>query len=143
MKHRGVRRGASLISSSVGNAALGELELGPAAHHAQLHWARTARAGLLFQHPQGVGRRRHAFPAQRREVAVQPAANDRVQVRAVRDREMAVRPLADHFEAFGGSLHHLGDGTQLPEILPSRTRNGIPRDGIFADRRWNPAVNQE
>ena len=62
------------------HAALGELELAPAAHHAHPLGRRRAQ-GLLFQHPQGVGERRHAFPAQL-EVVVQPAA-DQVQVRVV------------------------------------------------------------
>ena len=76
---RGVRRGVvDLVEGR--HAALGKLELGPAAHHAHPLGRRRAQ-GLLFQHPQGVGQRRHAFPAQL-EVVVQPAA-DQVQVRVV------------------------------------------------------------
>ena len=78
-KDRGVRRG--VVNFVQGwHAAFGKLELAPSAHHAHPLWRWRAQ-GLFFQHPQGIGQRRHAFPAQL-EVVVQPAANE-VQVGVV------------------------------------------------------------
>ena len=72
-ENRGVRGGGvDLVQRR--HAAFGKLELGPAAHHAYPLRRRRAQS-LLFQHPQGIGQRRHAFPAQL-EVVVQPAANE-------------------------------------------------------------------
>ncbi|CAK6470813.1 hypothetical protein PSEG_05547 [Pseudomonas sp. Nvir] len=69
---RGVRR--RVVNFVQGrHATLGELELGPAAHHAHPLGRRRAQS-LLFQHPQGIGQRWHTFPAQL-EVVVQPTAN--------------------------------------------------------------------
>ncbi|MNI40594.1 hypothetical protein D3C73_948210 [compost metagenome] len=82
-EHRGVRRG--LVEFGQGrHAFFGELEFVPATDHAHpLRGWRTRR--LVLEHAQGIGHRRHTFPAQFK-VVVQAAA-DQVQVRVVQARD--------------------------------------------------------
>ncbi|MNK42665.1 hypothetical protein D3C87_613560 [compost metagenome] len=91
-EHRCVRRG--LVDFFQGrHAFFGELEFVPATDYA--HPLRGRRAvGLILEHAQGVGQRRHAFPAQF-EVVVQ-TATDQVQVRVVETRNDAATVHVDH-----------------------------------------------
>ena len=102
-------------------APLGELELGPAADHA--HPLRRRRpGGLLLQHAQRVGERRHPFPAQL-HVVVQPTANH-VGVGIVEARNDAATAEVDDLGALAFQRHDvalLADGGE--ELIFDRKRS--------------------
>ncbi len=96
------RGGVDLVQGR--HAALGELELAPAAHHAHPLRMRRARR-LVLQHAQRVGKRGHAFPAQL-EVVIQAAA-DQVQVGVVQARDDGAAVEVDDLAAFGTVAHDI------------------------------------
>ncbi|MCY1422136.1 hypothetical protein D9M71_378060 [compost metagenome] len=103
-EYRGVRRGLVDFFQG-GHTFFGELELVPATDHA--HPLRGGRArSLVLEHAQGIGHRRHAFPAQL-QVVVQATA-DQVQVRVVQAGND--RALLEVDDLRGGALvgHGLG-----------------------------------
>ena len=92
-EHGGLRRGG--IDFFQGrHPSLGKLKLTPAANHAH-PLTRGCALGLLLQHPQSIGERRHAVPAEL-HVVIQSATND-VKVRVVESRdEAAAFEIDDH-----------------------------------------------
>src|SRR5215468_11701070 len=66
------------------HAALGELKFCPSTDYSYPLWRRRS-GGLVFEHAQCVGQRRHAVPAQLHVVA--EAAADRMRVRIVETRD--------------------------------------------------------
>ncbi|MNN52637.1 hypothetical protein D3C81_1673480 [compost metagenome] len=85
------RRAVNLLKGR--HALFRELELVPAADHP--HPLRRRRAlGLVLEHAQGIGQRRHAFPAQL-QVVIEAAA-DQVQVRVVEPGDHRALVQVDH-----------------------------------------------
>ena len=108
------RRGVDLVQRRP--APLDELELAPAADHAHPLRRRRTR-GLLLQHAQRVGERRHPFPAQL-HVVVQPAANH-VGVGIVEAGDDAAAAEVDDLGALAFQRHDvalLADGGEEPVL---------------------------
>ncbi|MNI30568.1 hypothetical protein D3C73_844200 [compost metagenome] len=103
-EHRRVRRG--LVEFFEGrHAFFGELEFVPATDHS--HPLRRRRAiGLVLEHAQRIGQRRHAFPTQF-EVVVQ-TATDQVQVRVVETGNNATALEVDHLRIRAAQRHGFG-----------------------------------
>ncbi len=119
------------------HALLGELEFVPAADHP--HPLRSGCAlGLILEHAQGVGQRRHALPTQL-EVVVE-AATDQVQVRVVEPGDHRAPLQVDHFCGAATQGHGLGIAAYGDESA-LLDRHGGGR-GFFAVDRMQTAVMQ-
>lgn len=135
-EYRGVRCGLVDFLQG-GHAFFGELELVPAADHTHPLRGRRAR-GLVLEHAQGIGHRRHAFPAQL-QVVVQ-ATTDQVQVRVVQARDD--RTLLEVDDLRGGALVGHGFGVVAHGDETAILDGDGGRGGLFTINGVQFAVEQ-
>ena len=124
MQHKDRRVGSGLVDFVQSrHAPFGELELRPAADYAHPLGRRRALC-LLLQHMHGVGKRRHAVPAQLHIVV--EATADRMHVRIVETRDHRSAAEIDCFRVGSSQTHNFFVGANADKA-PILNGNGFSK----------------